>query len=449
MNKPYSNNAQYIARLEEIDQQIKQNQLQEAVHQLNSLAKGNAHDPRLFLLGSRLAEAAGNPDGRLTAARKAHELGPDWPEAALHLAQVLADRNDATQALSLAEQAVQQTLTQNSTATKAIVMLVAAAAMAQRLKQHAQALQWLHQAENMSPEDLSIRYQIGVTLANIGQYSDAIAIFTDLLNQRPASVTLLDDRLRACLADGQTEQAIQDSAALLALEPDNDVYQYYFDIARGQTPKTQPSSLVSMLFDGMASQFDQNLVVQLKYKLPREVAAMIHAWHPERKVDVLDLGCGTGLLGACLGPVNGALIGVDLSQRMIDKAAVHKVYHRFHRVNILDALVATPSDHYDVITALDVLIYVGDLEAVVPNAHRILTKTGRFVFSCEAGGADEAGDYLLRQSGRYVHQRGYVQGLLDKSGFADVQVEDCVLRYEANLPVHGFLVVARRQHSVA
>ena len=81
----------------------------------------------------------------------------------------------------------------------------------------------------------------------------------------------------------------------------------------------------------------------LKYKLPREVAHIINERYPDRKLNVLDLGCGTGLLGACLGRIDGALVGVELSKPMIDQAIKHGVYDRFHNVDLLEALEATPN----------------------------------------------------------------------------------------------------------
>ncbi len=444
MNRPFSNSKQYLAQLKSIEQHINQNQLQEAALQLNLLAKNSSQDPRLFLLGSRLAEASGNPDGMLVAARKAHQLAPQWPVATIHLAAVLASRDEADEAMSMAEQAVKQVAEQAAQADNGTELLIKAAAVARRLNRQPQALQWLRQAEQASPDDLDIRYQIGLTLTYSGEPASAIAIFTDLLLQRPDSAALLSARMQACLGAQQTAQAIRDGETLLAMDPANEEYQFFLDVARGQTPETMPGTVVSGLFSGLAAGFDQHTVVQLQYQLPREVAQMISQWHPDRRGDVLDLGCGTGLLGASLGPIEGVLVGVDLSGDMIAQAAQHRVYDRFHQVNLLDALQATPENLYHVITALDVLIYVGNLDAVIPNAYRVLLPDGRFVFSCESGTDGEA-DYVLQSNYRYAHQRRYVQRLLEAAGFEEIAIEDRVLRYEAGQPVQGFLVNARKQ----
>lgn len=122
------------------------------------------------------------------------------------------------------------------------------------------------------------------------------------------------------------------------------------------------------LFDNMAESFDQHLVTELGYRLPRVVADKI-LWRDslERTLNVLDLGCGTGLLGACLGfYFDGFLIGVELSSKMIEQAARHDVYDRFHTVNLLDALRETPASIYEVITAMDVFVYVGDISTLFP-----------------------------------------------------------------------------------
>lgn len=447
MKKLHSNTTQYLAHLKSIEQQINQDQLQEAAQQLNLLVKTDPHDPRLFLLGSRLAEAAHNPQGVLEAARKAHELALGWPTATIYLAGVLASHGEAEEAMSLAEQAIQQGASEAYRAGNETELLTKAAALAQRLGLHTKALQWLRQAEQINPDNLTVRHQIGRSQMYSGDPANAVITFTELLQRRPNNPALLNDRLRASLDAQQTAQAILDGEALVAMEPDNEVHQFYLDIARGVTPKTQPAAVVTELFDGYAASFDRSLVIQLKYKLPRDVAQMIHQWHPDRKGDVLDLGCGTGLLGVCLGRIEGALVGVDLSAAMIEQAGRHRLYGSFHRVNVLDALRDTPENLYHVIAALDVLIYIGDLATVIPNAQRILLPGGRFVFSCETGAKNETvanPGYSLQSNYRYTHQPNYVQGLLEQAGFEEIAMEDRVLRYERDEPVAGILVTARK-----
>lgn len=166
------------------------------------------------------------------------------------------------------------------------------------------------------------------------------------------------------------------------------------------------------------------------------------ALHPDKKLNILDLGCGTGLLGVYLGRIDGFLIGVDISKGMIEQAARHGVYDRFHHVNLLDALQDTPDALYQVITALDVFIYTGDISAALADALRILTPGGHLIFSCEAA-PEDGPDLVLQATGRYAHRRSHVEALCQAAG-VDVTIEDTVLRHENHAPVHGFVVVAHK-----
>lgn len=441
MKNPFSNAKPFIAQLQHIETKIQQNQLKEAADALNVLGKITPHDPRLFLLGGRLAEASGNLEGLLAAARKAHQLAPQWPVAIIYLAEVLASRNEAPEAFAVAGQAIQQAKEQGALNVE---LLKKAAAVAIRVDQPSTALEWFQQAHLLQPDDQSIQHHIARLLTSQGEHTSAIAMFTALLTLQPANPLLLLDRLRTYLSAQQTDQAAIDGEALVAMDPQNETYRFFLAIAKGETPPRQPGTLVAALFDSYAGRYDHNYITLFNYKLPRQVADTIIQWHPDRKCDVLDLGCGTGLLGACLGRTEGVLVGVDLSVKMIELAYRHQVYDSFHQVNLLDALRDTPDELYGVIAALDVFIYVGDLTPVVANAHRILIPTGRFVFSCEYG-PQEGAQYALQSTYRYTHQHSYVQRLLEEAGFKDIDIEDRVLRYEADQPVQGFLVTARKQ----
>lgn len=445
MNNPFSHDEVFIAQLKSIERQINQNQLKEAAEELNLMAKTAPHDPRLFILGSYLARASRNPDGMLQAARKAHSLAPQWPIATMHLASVQASRDQVLEAMALAEQALEQAASQTG---DDIELLAKAASIAQRLFRYDTALTWLHRAEKLNPGDIVLRQQIGRTLSSSGDNVGAIGVYSDLLSQFPRNPSLLMDRLRACIATRQLEQATIDAEALTSIDPTNEEYRFYLAIARGETPASQPRAIVERLFDSGADYFDRHLILLLQYKLPEDVAKMIHQWHPDRKGDVLDLGCGTGLLGASLGPIHGVLVGVDLSMQMIEQAKLLGVYDSFHHVNIIDALQATPDNLYHVITALEVLNYVGDLSTVMPNARRILLPGGHFVFSCEAG-ADGDPKFALKDTYRYTHQRDYVLQLVQAAGFEDIELEDRVLRKNMGQPVLGFVITARKPSPAA
>lgn len=444
MTQQFSHDPTFITKLKSIEQLINDGKLKDAADQLNLLGRTSSHDPRLFLLGSALAQAAGNPAGALQAARKAHQLAPTWPIATIRLAKTLDDQKEAVEAVKMAEAAVEQASQQ---AGLDVALLSNASAIAQHQNQLPLALKWLDQAEKMSPGDLIIRLQAARAFDAANNYAEAVDRYTSLLDKLPKNGDLLYSRMHVFFRSKQMEKAADDAQALVDLDPTSEKNRFFLAVARGENPGNQPSEVVSTLFDGYADRFDQHLVVTLQYRLPKDVAEMIHQWHPDRKGDVLDLGCGTGLLGVCLGRLEGVLVGVDLSNEMIEKAAQHNVYDKFHLVDVVAAVKATPANQYHVVAALEVFVYIGDLQEVVPNALRILMPGGRFIFSCEAA-QDGEKDFNLQETFRYTHQPGYLQKLMDEAGFEDVTIEERSVRMHAGQPVSGLLVTGRKPVSV-
>jgi predicted TPR repeat methyltransferase len=428
-------------RLHAIQQLINAGELKEAALKLNTEVKAAPNDPRIYLLGMLLAEAAGNPAGALVAVRRAVKAAPDWPIAATELGLALARQNQFPEAMKAAERAVQ--LDGNNPQVLSHVIDIA-----HRARHFETAIVWLERAATLNPGNIEIQQQLARDWTVTGQHDKAQAAYDKLVQALPDDREVRLGRALNALGAGNLAQALQDCEALLAANPDDEVVQFYCEVARGNTPPRQPAGIVRSTFDGFADQFDQHLVTGLKYKLPREVAGIITERYPDRKLNVLDLGCGTGLLGACLGRIDGALVGVELSRPMIDQAIKHGVYDKLHNVDLLEALEATPESLYDVIAALDVFIYVGDISGAIPNAYRILRGGGLFIFSCEQAGEDEA-DLVLRTTQRYAHKASQVQALCRAAGFEAVTVDFKPLRFEKNEPVPGFLVVARKSAATA
>jgi predicted TPR repeat methyltransferase len=59
-----------------------------------------------------------------------------------------------------------------------------------------------------------------------------------------------------------------------------------------------PTSLISDLFDHYANNFDTHLVQKLEYRTPNLLFELVRARRSAKRLNILDLGCGTGLAGA-------------------------------------------------------------------------------------------------------------------------------------------------------
>lgn len=443
MNVTISQSRRLTAMLQDIQNQIENKALNAAAASLTKLGKEHGRDPRLFLLGTQLALASGNLDGALASARRAYDLAPRWHVAQIHLGEVFAKAGKESEALAMAKLAIDQVRQIGNDLNAQAQLLRKGARIAQQFSNHALASRWLEHVLELIPGDLTLRNDFARSLTYAGNPKKAVAILGELLGQQPDHQGLLLNRLRASLLAQMPQLAIADGERLVEMDSGNESYRYYLQVARGETPSTQPAAVIAELFDGYAAHYDELMLKTHRTSVPQDIARLIASWHPGKDADILDLGCGTGLFGAFLGRNEGVVVGVDLSTQMLAMANQRGVYDRLHSVNLLDALAATPADHYHVITLLDVLGYVGDLKPVILNAFKVLIPGGRLVFTVETS-SDESVDYLLSSDYLYSYARTYVEQMMQQAGFEELNLTDQVLRYDDQTAIQGLLVHGRK-----
>jgi predicted TPR repeat methyltransferase len=205
-----------------------------------------------------------------------------------------------------------------------------------------------------------------------------------------------------------------------------------------------PRWSIIRLFDNYAENFDEHLTKKLEYHTPTELTEFIASntslTSPIKKV--LDLGCGTGLLGEALTKEFSIeqLVGVDLSSKMLQKSKTKAIYNELYQEDLI-AYLKNSNDTYDLIAATDVFIYVGDLKEVVFQAQQRLNPGGYFAFSVESA-TNTA--FKLTPSGRFQHSLDYLQGLSADVDFKTMSWNDVALRKEHGEVIHGYLVVMQK-----
>lgn len=204
---------------------------------------------------------------------------------------------------------------------------------------------------------------------------------------------------------------------------------------------TLPPAFVRTLYDAYAPQFETSLVATLAYRGPDMLRDALLAIGRTQFPRVMDLGCGTGLMGVAIRPHAGWLAGCDLSPGMLQQAAQKQVYDQLLEQDIASLRPAAVA--YDLILAADVFIYLGALEQVVGWAAASLTPDGVLAFTVEAL-PDAAGDVVLQPSCRYAHSAAYLTRLLDQAGFAPPRLTAGILRMDRGAPVAGLSVTAAR-----
>lgn len=423
-----------LASLRRVEAIIRAGEHQAAAARLNELQLQSPTDPRVLMTGVLLAQTVGNAEGALRAAKRAVVIAPRWAPALIELAAQLARRGDFERALVEADKAV-------AAAPSTLEILEPATSIANLAGDTDRAARYLDMAQEAAPGNLSVRLSRGYNLLARRQFADALKVFVAALETDAESELALAGRARAVLESGDLAAASGFYEDLAQRDPDNVAYRYYSDLSQGKAPTTQPPEIAQSLFDDYAATFDKHLVGQLGYRAPKRFAEIIRKHRPDLAFDMLDLGCGTGLMGVYLGKPHGALVGVDVSGAMIAEAIKHNIYDRFHQVNLLAALRESPSGSFDVITAADVFVYIGALDEAITHAKRLLRTNGLFAFSCEATRPGEP-DLVLRPTQRYAHSESAMRALCTAAGFGSVEIDACTIRYEEGEAISGFLVFA-------
>ncbi|OCI96835.1 methyltransferase [Rhizobium sp. AC27/96] len=216
-------------------------------------------------------------------------------------------------------------------------------------------------------------------------------------------------------------------------------------------PDRPPSLYVERLFDDYADRFETSLVGKLGYSVPGKLAALIAATAeiPKHFRLAVDLGCGTGLLGPEIRGRVDQLEGYDLSKGMLVKAAEKHVYDHLGQADlslepslsgIFDAGLAPA--RADLITAADVLMYLGNLQGVMAIVRELAADGAVFAFSVED--AEQPAGYVLRDSLRFAHSEAYVREILAEHGFAVQDLARSVIRMDGGKPIHGILFITRK-----
>lgn len=266
----------------------------------------------------------------------------------------------------------------------------------------------------------------------------------DNVKQHIHGVQLSDDSIIA-LGDYALEQNHPDIAYalyLIAQErlPGHPVLTHQLNALQGIASRQAPREYVESLFDSCAEQFEERLVQRLQYRLPERMIEQLLPFLADGAINIIDLGCGTGLLGKALSPHAhiATLTGIDLSEQMLKQAQKSGCYHQLIHGDIVHHL--TSSDDTDLIMAADVLIYLGDLSILFSHCYRALATGGLFIFSIEH--CEDA--WRLTPSGRYQHSADYIRALSEKTGFIHHLSNECPLRLEKNKPVRGAIHILQK-----
>jgi len=289
-----------------------------------------------------------------------------------------------------------------------------------------------------------------------GQY--LLALTCQLNCELPRAVTMLEnlvrsepesdaawELLRHChVLECNTDRVIETSRQWLAARPDNPSAQYLLKSVDGEDiPDRACSRFVAESFDRIASLYD-TVQASLGYQGPVSIGEVLEKMldGSKPKLDVLDTGCGTGLVSPFLRTQARQLTGIDLSKGMLDQASHTGNYDRLECCDIVDHFAAS-TDSYDLIVAADVFCYFGDLEKLFPLALASLRPGGQMLFSLDPGQLDPD-TWFIQPNGRYGHSPAYIVRVMGELGFPDGVMRRVKWRQENGKDFFALLIAIKR-----
>jgi predicted TPR repeat methyltransferase len=306
------------------------------------------------------------------------------------------------------------------------------------VQRHAQALACFERSLQLKPDNPKALRNQGNALRKLNRLPEALACIERVLALQPGSIEAMVDRGELLVGLGRREEAITCFRTAMLGGKDLQTLRYVLaSLGAGEVPQQAPPDYIKGLYDQYASSFDHHLVGVLGYRTPRQLLEALQPHLPATALDIVDLGCGTGLFGAVLKPLARRLVGVDISDGMLERARATGHYDELACSELVAWLDASAA-RFHLVAACDVLIYLGELDTLFRAVRRVLQPGGAFAFSVEACEGDR---FELHTTRRYAHSRAYLQRLAADHGFRVAVLEDSVLRHDADQPVQGLIVV--------
>ncbi len=140
---------------------------------------------------------------------------------------------------------------------------------------------------------------------------------------------------------------------------------------------SDPSTIRS-IYDEWAAGYNED-IADWGYVAPRSAVALL-AKHVGPNAQVLDAGCGTGLVGTALNEAGfHDVVGVDLSSDSLDLAAKTGAYRALNEVDFTALPTTLPDDHFGALVCVGVMTYLADVETVCREFARIVESDGVIV----------------------------------------------------------------------
>ena len=293
-----------------------------------------------------------------------------------------------------------------------------------------EAVEEYHKAVLLNAEDAALSNNVGLILKDLGDEKQALDLMMNAFIKEPDNIDISINMAETLvlLYQKDKDEALR-IARLWALNAEDNVFATRVLAAFEQKPTTDDDIYAKILFDEFADVYESRMQ-SIRYAVFDKIKELGLSLGGH----VLDLGCGTGLAATYLKTSQGLWTGIDLSAKMLEKAAAKKLYDTLIESDAA-AYLKQNSQKFDDILCLDVAEYLKDIEELIK-----LCYPARLILSFEKA-PDDVKTYRLSPMGRYQHNPDFVADIFEKAGYKKVDRHALVLRQENGADVDGFLFI--------
>lgn len=383
-----------------------------------------------------ILEELGRIDEAQEAYQKAIDLDSYFPDSFTNLANIYQSKKMFTQA----EDNYKRALSLDNNFLNAHHNL---ASLLYKQDRKTESLEHYRSALLINPQHISTLYNLAVILEEMGEYTEAAGLYFNILalNAHPSYIDFrIASTLSALATQGKKEkkQALEFAKGWVKHFPGNMIACQTNDSLNGKiADKAQALQYAERLYDAFADSYDETM-----QKIEANVLRSIFENLPEKSYkNILDLACGTGSFSTNLLNDFNMLIGVDISDKMLEKAKEKKKYTSLIHADALTFL-KTNQTSFDLILAAELICYLPNVSELLNEINSHLTPNGIFVLTIEETNEKEM---LLAINGRYLHPFSYIEELLKESHLSLIKRIQLPLRKEGTGVANGSILFCEKK----
>ncbi len=258
---------------------------------------------------------------------------------------------------------------------------------------------------------------------------------------------------RCHFATGNTNKAYHYFIKTLKLDSNHKEASYYINkMTDPSLIKEVPKNLIKQYFDYTGEYFVEYWLIAKQYRGHELIYMAITKVFNDNcaaRLNILDMGCGTGICGHCLRihNIGNHITGVDISNRMLNIARGcfikgKPVYNELIHIEMREFLKQKANRLYDVVIFAEVLHYLYDFQPELELAKKVIDQKGAIV--CLIRRKESNGVDFINRGDYFCHSEDYVKDVARKIDMHLSYISYCKI-YGSQ--VDGILCVLQHQQN--